>query len=307
MNLARPGWFVGALFLCGLLIFAYRWAERRRQVQALGYSNFEFALAALQAPRSPVTALATAFAIGAAALALAVGGPHFTASVPIRNATVVLCIDTSGSMRAHDLVPSRWEAARSAARAFVDAVPQDTRIGIVTFASGALVVAPPTDDRDAVREALDRIPPPNGATAIGDALDTAAAQLPPAGSRTVVLLTDGVNNRGSDPLESSRTIGERGVKIWTVGIGSTGSGEIIPGTNELADLDETALQAIAQNGGGRYAQVADANALVGTFRRLAAETVWEKKRVDGSLPFALGGGVLIAVAFVTALGLGRLP
>jgi len=307
MSFARPDWLIGTLALCAVLLLAYRWGERRSRAQAFAYGNLEFALGAFAASPTPRRVLTGAFALGSLALASALAGPRFTAAVPVKDATVMLCIDTSGSMRSHDLAPSRWEAARRAARAFVDAVPGGTRIGIVTFASGAQTIAAPSADPDTIREAIDRIPAPNGATAIGDALEAAAAQLPSKGARAIVVLTDGVNNRGSDPLETSRTIGAQGVRIWTVGIGTAGSGETIPGTSELADLDETTLQAIAQNGGGRYAQVANSGALLDTFKRLASETVWERKSIDGSFPVAFGGGTLIALAFLAALGLGRLP
>jgi Ca-activated chloride channel family protein len=209
-------------------------------------------------------------------------------------------------MRAHDLTPSRWDAAIAAARAFVDAVPPGTKVGIVAFSSSAAVIAPPSADLDSVREALGRVPPPDGGTAIGDALSLAAQAMPGPGRHIIVLLTDGVNNRGSDPLEAARTIGARGITIETVGVGSTGSGEIIPGTAELADLDSDALRQIAQDGRGRYVEARDAQALSDAFRGIALGTVWEKKAVDGSFPVALGGGIVLVATFLFGLAAGRL-
>jgi hypothetical protein len=210
-------------------------------------------------------------------------------------------------MRATDLQPTRAFAAKAAARNFVDAVPEGTHVGIVSFADSALGVVAPTADLDAVREGISRIPPPDGATAIGDALALAARELPERGRRAIVLLTDGVNNRGADPLETSRAIGARGIAIYTVGIGTRGSGQLVPGTADPADLDEDALRTIAANGGGAYAAASDTDSLSRSFRAIALATVWEKKRVDGTVAFALGGGFLLLGTLLGGLALGRFP
>ena len=219
---------------------------------------------------------------------------------------MTICIDTSGSMRSQDVVPTRWDAAIDAARAFVDAVPAGTRVGVVSFSTGASLIQTPTDDLDAVRQALGRVPPPDGGTAIGDAITLAAQQMPATGKRVVVLLTDGVNNRGVDPIEASTKIGARGITIETVGVGTNGSGQFIPGTNELADLDSGALHSIAENGRGRYVMADDAESLRAAFRNIALATVWEKKHVDGSFGFAFVGGLVLLGAFLGGLGAGRL-
>ena len=307
MTLARPLTFLLAIAVTLALAWVFYGAERRARAQALAYSNVAFALDALRPARWPALVLFAGFALGCAALALAVGGPRFVTRVPTAGGTVVLCIDTSGSMRAMDLQPTRAAAAKAAAAAFVLAVPAGTRVGIVTFSSGASVILPPTADGDAVRDALERLPPPDGGTAIGDALALAAQQMPSKGRRIIVLLTDGVNNRGSDPLAVSQNVGTSGVRIETVGVGSSGSGDIIPGTNEAADLDANALQQIAQNGNGRYVEANEAGKLRDAFRGIALETVWEKRRIDGSLPFALGGGGLLIITLLAGLAAGRLP
>jgi Ca-activated chloride channel family protein len=307
VSFAHPLGLLAALLAAAALAWLYRSLERRQRAQALLYSNVAFALDAMRPARWPAAALFAGFVLAVAALLGALAGPRFTARVPAKDGSVVICIDTSGSMRATDLQPSREAAAKRAALAFVDAVPDGTRIGLVSFSSGANVIAAPTGDLDAVRAALDRVPPADGATAIGDALTLAAAQLPERGRRIIVLLTDGVNNRGADPLEASQAIGQKGIAIYTVGVGTAGSGELIPGTSELADLDAEALRAIAANANGTYAQAGDAGALSETFRHIALETVWEKKRVDGTLPFALGGGLLLLATLLVGLGLGRFP
>jgi Ca-activated chloride channel family protein len=307
MSFARPLVLLFALAIAFALAWAYRRLERRRAAQALAYSNVAFALAALRPARWPAAALFAAYVLGAGALLVALAGPRFTARVPAKDGIVVICIDTSGSMRARDVAPTRADAARDAARAFIDAVPAGTRVGVVSFSTGASLIAAPTADLDAVRDALDRMPPPDGATAIGDALELAASQMTGNGRRIIVLLTDGVNNRGVDPIAASQDIGARGVTIETVGVGSSGSGEIIPGTSEPADLNSDALRAIAENGRGTYAEAADAETLRAAFRAIALGTVWQKQRVDGSFPLAFGGGALLLGAFLAAFATGRLP
>ena len=306
MTFAHPTLLIVAIAAIVLLVVVYRALERRRAAQAYAFSNLAFAIAAMQPARWPAAMLFAAFVFGTGAELLALAGPHLTTRVPAKDGTVVICIDTSGSMRARDVAPTRADAARSAARAFVDAVPEGTRVGIVTFSSGASVIAPPTSDLDAVRDALDRIPPPEGATAIGDALVLGAQQMPPSGKRILVLLTDGVNNRGTDPIADSLTIGARGITIETVGVGSSGSGEIIPGTREPAELDAQVLTTIAQNAKGRYIEARDAGALKSAFRAIALATVWETKRIDASFPFALGGGLVLVSALLGSLAAGRL-
>ncbi len=307
MSFSNPFAALWLLPVLAALAFAYRALERRRSAQALVYSNLAFAVEALRAPRWPGAALFAAFLLGTAGLLTALAGPRFDARAPTKDGTVIICIDTSGSMRARDVSPTRWDAAIAAARAFIDAVPAGTRVGIVSFATNALAIAPPTDDLDAARDAVDRIPPADGATAIGDALTLAAQEMPATGRRIIVLLTDGVNNRGADPIAASETIGARGITIETVGVGTSDSGLLIPGTSELAGLDAGALRTIAENGRGRYVEAHDADALAGAFRGIALDTVWEKKHVDGRFPFALGGGLVLLATLLVGLGAGRFP
>lgn len=306
MSVARPEILALGLIILAGLAFFYRVFARRREAAALTYSSLAFALGAMRPARWPAAVLFATFLIGTGALLTALAGPRFTAKLPAKDGVVVICIDTSGSMRSEDVEPTRWQAALAAAHAFVDAVPAGTKVGIVSFSSGANLIEPPSDDLDAVRESLDRVPGPDGATAIGDALTLAAAQMPSTGKRVIVLLTDGVNNRGGDPVAASEKIGAKGITIETVGVGTSGSGQMIPGTNEPADLDATALRTIAANAGGRYVEAADAQTLRTAFANIALSTVWESRRVDGSFPFAFAGGALLLGAFLGALGAGRL-
>jgi Ca-activated chloride channel family protein len=307
MTFAHPVALVVTLVVVALLLGALRLLGRRRSAEALAYSNLAF-LEAAAAPRVPWPAiLAGAWAFAAACLGVALAGPHLVAPVPVRDGAVALCIDTSGSMSATDVAPTRADAALRAARAFIDAVPDGTRISIVAFASNAIVVMPSSDDKDAVRDALARIPPPNGGTAIGDALAVAAQSLPRVRHRAIVLVTDGVNNQGSDPLAVAPQIGATGTLIDTVGIGTKDSGLLIPGTDEQADLDENALRAVAGAGHGSYARAGDADELAQRLSELARSSTIERRRIDASFPLAIAGGALMILTTLGALGLGRFP
>ncbi|HZZ65341.1 MAG TPA: VWA domain-containing protein, partial [Candidatus Baltobacteraceae bacterium] len=136
-------------------------------------------------------------------------------------------------------------------RAFIDRTSAATAIGLVAFSGQAQELVAPTRDRTALQTGLQAIPAPNGATAIGDALGLALRMLPRTGRPIVVLITDGENNAGSDPLAQARMLAAHGVKLYTVGIG-TQAGALIPGTLQTAGLDETALRSYAQVTGGAY-------------------------------------------------------
>jgi Ca-activated chloride channel family protein len=307
VSFAHPLWLAAALLATLAFARLYRALERRATGQALAYSNLAFALEALAAPRWPAAVVFWAWLIGVGALGVALAGPRLWTLAPVKDGSVVLCIDTSGSMRSTDVVPTRALAAKHAARSFVDAAPDGARIGIVTFSSGAIVIEPPSAERADVRAALDRIPEPDGATAIGDALALAGDQLPQGGRRVIVLMTDGINNRGADPAEVARRLAAAQITVYTIGIGTSGSGELIPGTSEPAELDRPALESIAETTGGTYAEVGDARALDAAFADIARRTVWEPRRVDAALPFAFAGGLLMLGGFLAGFALGRFP
>lgn len=307
MSFAHPVWLVLGLALAAAFWWAARAASRRANASALAYSDLAFFESVAKQRIDPAVLLAIAGVAGIAALGAALAGPRFVANVPVRGGAVVLCVDTSGSMRATDVAPTRSDAAAAAVRAFVDAVPDGTRVGIVAFASGAGVVQPLSDDKDAVRDAIARIPPPNGGTAIGDALATAARLLPASGRRAIVLITDGVNNLGADPLQVAPQIGQSGVEIDTVGIGTNDSGQLVPGTDQAASIDEDALRQIASSARGAYARANDAGSLTGRLAALATSTTTEKKRVDASLPLAVAGGLVVLFALGGGMLAGRFP
>lgn len=307
MSFRHPLWVLAALATAVLVVLALRALERRRSATALVYSNLAFFESAAVPNPAAGRVLGALVALGTALLVCALAGPRIVATLPARDGAVVLCIDTSGSMTSTDVAPTRADAAKAAARAFINQTPSGTKIGIVSFSTGAEVVAPLSRDRDAVLAAVDRIPLPNGATAIGDALALAAQQLPSSGHRVVVLITDGVNNRGADPLEVAKFLGTHHVPVFTIGIGTNDSGELIPGTSEPATIDEDALRAISQTTGGSYANAVNAGQLRSALAELGRTTILERRSVDASLPFALGGGSLLLLTLLGALAIGRFP
>jgi Ca-activated chloride channel family protein len=296
-----------ALALLVVVVFAivYGVLQRRKTANDLAYSDIAFFATAARPRLWVPRALQALCILALAAVALGVSGPHLRLLVPAHGA-VFICIDTSGSMASTDVTPTRAEAARAAARAFIEASPRGTKIGVISFAAEAGVVVPLNDDRNATLSGLDEIPPPDGATAIGDALTLAAKFLPKSGHRAVVLITDGVNNSGGDPLEAAQLLGRQGIPVYTIGIG-TASGGLIPGTDQEATIDEDALQSYAQVSGGAYARAENATQLRDALQRLGRVTTFEPKRIDATLPLLAGGAVGLAAVMLLGLGLGRFP
>ena len=297
-----------AFGLVALLLFAliYRALQQRQTSRDLAYSSVAFFVQATTPRQWIPRALQTLWILALAGVVLGISGPHVTIPVPARDGSVFICIDTSGSMASTDVYPTRSQAARTAARAFIEQSPPGTKIGIISFAGAAGIVQPLSEDHRAVIAALDDVPLPNGATAIGDAFKLAAQQLPSVGHRVVILITDGVNNSGTDPNEMAQWLGAHHVPVYTVGIG-TANGGLIPGTNEEATIDEDALRGYAQASGGAYARAENATQLRDALERLGRITSLQRKSVDASLGFTVGGALGMLAAFLVGFGLGRYP
>jgi Ca-activated chloride channel family protein len=305
VTLQHPEFILIAVLAGVAAAFVYALALRRRTAQTLRYSNLAFLVAAVNARTWPAKVLGAACACAAALLVFAFAGPHVRAAVPVAG-SVVLCVDTSGSMTATDVEPTRADAAVAALRAFVNAAPAGTAVGIVSFATGAQVLLPPTRDRDQIRAAVDDIPAPNGATAIGDALIAAERVLPKSGHRVVVLITDGENNYGADPMAAAHDLAKNYIPLYTIGIG-TNTGALIPGTLQAAGINEDALRAYAAATGGAYSRADNAVQLRSALARLGRITAFERRTVDVSLPVAEAGAALMVLAFLGGLAAGRYP
>ncbi|MBV8600933.1 MAG: VWA domain-containing protein, partial [Candidatus Eremiobacteraeota bacterium] len=179
MSVSNPLALVAALVAAALAAWLAVRAERARRREAFTYSSLPFLLDAARVSPWPgrIFAAAIVFAVllGGAAFA----GVRLVLPVASRDAAVAICLDTSGSMRATDVEPSREAAVRAAARSFIQSAPQGTRIAIVAFSSTAQQIAELGDDKESLLQALETVPPANGGTAIGDALALAGRILPP--------------------------------------------------------------------------------------------------------------------------------
>lgn len=187
---------------------------------------------------------------------------------------IVIAFDISSSMLAEDFQPqNRLEVAREKVKQFVSMRSSD-RIGIVAFSGEALTQVPLTTDYPVVLAAMDNLQPGQleDGTAIGTAIATAANRLrsAPGRSRVIVLLTDGVNNRGTiDPRTAAQAAGAFGVKIYAIGVGTEGMAPVPVGRgvfglryeNRPVEIDDALLTEIAQKTGGRYFRARDAAAL----------------------------------------------
>ncbi len=306
MTFAHPLRLLLAIAIVAAFYAIYRVLERRQTGNEIAYSNLPFLVGATGGGARQQTALFAGWLIAIALAAIAFGGPHVRVWAPAKDGSAIICVDTSGSMASTDVSPTRAAAARAAAKDFINAAPAGIQIGIIAFATSAAVIAPLTRDRAAARAGVDAIPLPNGATAIGDALALAGQTLPSRGHRVVILITDGVNNRGADPLSAAQALAAMHVPVYAIGIG-TDSGAIVPGTNQEAGLDEDALRSYADATGGAYARASDAAQLRQALARLGRTTTLVHRTVDASFAAAAAAAVLMLLTFLTGFALGRFP
>lgn len=166
--------------------------------RALVHPNLDFLIQASSSRWWPQAMDSAAGSLAISLIVLGAAAPLRTSLEP-QSAAIAICLDTSGSMNALDVPPSRSRASASAIRNFIAAAPARTVIALIAFSGTARVLSVLTGDRPALYRALASAPAPNGQTAIGDALLLARAQLPQSGSRAIVVVTDGKNNHGSDP------------------------------------------------------------------------------------------------------------
>ena len=246
-------------------------------------------------------------------LLLSLARPHATISEPRREGTVVLAFDTSGSMVATDLEPTRLEAAKAAARTFVERQPATIRVGVVAFGESGLITQLPTTDRAQVLNAIDRLSP-TGGTALGRGIQTALSAIaghtvrlddPETagteesdvgyyGSSAVVLLSDGENTDGPDPQEAANLASTAGVKIYPIGIGSPdGTVVEIDGFQVATALDEAVLRQIATRTNGEYFNAADERQLAEVYGALDLAWTIQGRRTEVTALFAGAAALLL--------------
>jgi len=317
------------LLLLPLLVLLYLWLLRRRRKTVVRLASVAIAKQALGSGpgwRRHVPPALLLLAIGV--LVLAAARPMAKLKLPSQQETIILAMDVSGSMRAADVKPNRLVASQEAAKAFVAQLPRSVRLGVVSFAGTAAVVQAPTLSRDDVIAAIDRFQLQRG-TAIGSGLVLSLATLfpedgidlsqitgarampggaprprdrPPveAGSyrsAAVILLTDGQRTTGVDPMEAARMAADRGVRVYTVGIG-TKTGEVIgfEGWSMRVRLDEDTLKTISSLTHGNYYYAGTAEDLKEVYQSLSSRLVVETKETEVSGLMALLGALLTLLA-----------
>ncbi|MDQ4068894.1 MAG: VWA domain-containing protein [Actinomycetota bacterium] len=324
----RSPWLLGLLLVVPAIVWAHA-SSRRRRARRLA----ELAAQGLVTTSSTPPTRARRhlpFALFVAALALLIVGmaqPMTTVHTPRREGTVILALDVSNSMKADDVKPTRLDAAKAAARAFVERQPPAVRVGVVAFGDGAVVVQAPTNAHDDALRAIDRLTA-QGATSLGHALVTSLGAIagrpvnidPDAlasdsgqvdigyfGSGTVVLLSDGEQTSRPDPVSIAEVASVAGVRVHTIGVGTeAGTVVEIDGFNVATALERDLLEEVASVTDGTYHQAEDAAGLakISESIDLRFKVVGEHTEVTGL--FSAGGIVLlVAGALLSVLWAGR--
>jgi len=313
-----------------LLVAIYVWLLNRKKRTAIRYASLALVKEAMQgaAWRRHVPPILLLLALGI--MIAAIGRPTATITLPSQHETVILAMDVSGSMRATDVEPNRLVAAQNAAKAFVAQQPENVRIGVVAFAGTATVAQAPTRNREDIVAAIDRFQLQR-ATAIGSAIIVSLATLfpdggydvaafsygaekrkPPAnfkpvppgsyGSAVIILLTDGQRTTGPDSVMAARLAAERGVRIFTVGVG-TPEGKIVgfDGWSMHVRLDEETLRAIADLTRGEYFYAGTAVDLKKIYETLRSRMVLETKKTEVTALFAAAAAVLVVLSALLSI------
>jgi len=324
------------LVLIPLLVVVYFRLQKRRREAASRYGS----LGLLRDARGskpgtsrhiPVLLLLS----GIAVLILSAARPQATVSLPRMEGTVILTFDVSGSMSADDLKPTRMEAAKAAASQFVNNQPTGVAIGVVAFSDGGLTVQAPTNNHEETLATIERLVPRRGtslANGILVALNTVAidagdppilktnggnngAQAPVASpqgwypSAVVVLLSDGENNQDPDPMMAADIAADLGVRVYTVGIGSTtGSDITVEGFTVHSQLNEPLMRSIAEDSGGNYYSAANEDELFKIYNDLKPKLTVKTEEMEVTSLFAgVGMLALLIGGVLSLLWFGRVP
>jgi Ca-activated chloride channel family protein len=279
--------------------------------------------------------------VGFAALSIGAARPQRTEAISSNATTILLALDVSGSMCSTDVSPNRITAAEKAAADFIKAQPGGSRIGLVAFAGVAGVLVPPTKDTSKLLDALKTLTTSRG-TAIGQAILTsidAIAQVDPSIAPTgatiegtspsgsyaadaIVVLTDGANTQGVDPVTAAQQAAARHLRVYTIGFGTTNPAPVVcdssqidssgggfggggfggggfggrDGGGRVFEIDEQALQQVASTTGAHYYRAQNAGQLQGALSDLPRTITVAHKKVDIADAFAGVGGLLVAAA-----------
>ena len=327
------------LIIIPVIIATYILIQRRRQKYALRYASLSMIKEAIgKGPQFRRHIPPIMFFAGLTILLVSIARPAASLTLPSQQGTVILAIDVSGSMAGDDMSPTRIEAAKSAARLFLKNQAKQVRIGVVSFSASAFLTQPPTIDREATIAAIDRLQPLQS-TAIGSAIESSleaifqsTSPVPttgqpgqvelgttqpvttpvPAGSYSaaaIVLLSDGESNTGPEPLKVVQQAVDKGIKIYTVGLGSVeGTVVEVDGRSMRVKLDEETLTGIADRTGGTYFKAGTETDLNKIYDNLGTKLVFNKEKTEITAFFAAAAGLLFLISIsLSILWFNRIP
>lgn len=312
MSFANPLVLLGLLAV-PLLAWWYRGQQRRRADAASAFVTP--VLTESVAPRRPRWRRhlpMLVFALALAALIVAASRPQRSVAKPVTNGAVMLLDDTSSSMQANDVAPSRLSAALRAARRFVRDVPGAVEVGLLEFARTPAVLQSPTTNHALAQAALSRVPRTSGGTAVGVALTTAlnelrhlrrvGGKLPPG---SIVLISDGASNVGVSPLGVARQAASEHIPVYTISVGTPAG--VIPGKRGSqtatvpVPVDRGQLEQIARLSGGKAFTASNTAGVSAAYDHLAARL--GKKHVEQEITASVVGVALALLAVGSVLTL----
>ncbi|PZF97703.1 VWA domain-containing protein [Micromonospora deserti] len=308
--------------LLGVLALAvgYLMMQRRRSRYAVRFTNLR--LLDRVAPDRPAWRRHVPAGLFLVMLALLVVGyarPTAEVRVPRERATVMVAVDVSTSMLAGDVDPDRLSAAKESARRFVDGLPDEFNVGLVAFAGSAAVLVPPSTDREALHEGIKRLA--EGATgvqgtAIGEAISTALGAVKGFDSRAekdppparIILLSDGANTSGMDPMEAAADAVAMEVPVHTISFGTPGGFVDRGGRPIQVPVDGQTLRAVAEETGGGFHEASTSDELRAVYEDIGTSVGYRTERQDVSARF-IGLGLVFAMgaAFGSMRWFSRLP
>jgi Ca-activated chloride channel family protein len=251
---------------------------------------------------------------------VAMAGPTHDVRIPRNRAVVMLVIDVSQSMRATDVSPSRMAAAQEAAKQFVDQLTPGINLGLISYAGTATVLVSPTTNRDATKNALDKLQVADR-TATGEGIFTALQAIsivgavigggdtpPPA---RIVLMSDGKETVPSNPdnpkgaYTAARTAKDQGVPISTVSFGTPYGYVDMNGQRQPVPVDDEMLKRIAQLSNGQAYTASNLEQLKEVFTNLQEQIGYETRKGDASAGWLRLGALVLALAALAALLINR--
>jgi len=314
-------WFFLFLFVVLGLVGLYIVVQLARRKRMLRFTNVE--LLESVAPKRPSRwrHLATILLVLSLVLfTVAMAGPTHDVRIPRNRAVVMLVIDVSQSMRATDVSPSRMAAAQEAAKQFVDQLTPGINLGLISYAGTATVLVSPTTNRDATKNALDKLQVADR-TATGEGIFTALQAIsivgavigggdtpPPA---RIVLMSDGKETVPSNPdnpkgaYTAARTAKDQGVPISTVSFGTPYGYVDMNGQRQPVPVDDEMLKRIAQLSNGQAYTASNLEQLKEVFTNLQEQIGYETRKGDASAGWLRLGALVLALAALAALLINR--